>query len=166
MRLRVRLAVCALLLGASPALAQPETTVPAPSPVQRFSIDGQITMLHYPDPSKADAFWHGVLGFRKAYASAWVNIYEIAPQAYVGVLLKSRGVHKDTNGKAVTVIIMTHDLSTWYDLVEKAGAPIVRPLKVAGDPQGLTSSFMVADPEGYMVEFVTFNDAHFAASPR
>ena len=119
-----------------------------------------ITFLYYRDLARAAAFYEAVLGLPLVVQQAlpdcpdFCRIYRVAPTSYVGLVDERFGTHRADEGKAVNLSFVVDDLDGWYAHLQARGATIYRPL---GASAALAiRGFMALDPEGYTLEFETF----------
>lgn len=116
------------------------------------SIDSQVVFLYYKDVDTAAVFYEKTLGLKKTFDEGWVKIYQVSSTSYVGLVDGDRGYHKAAAGKPVMLSIVTGEVDAWYEHMTKAsGVKVLSKIKDAGNSP--TRSFLVADPEGYTVEF-------------
>lgn len=137
MRLFPVLVVAAM---AAPAAAQ---TTP--------SIDAQVTFLYYADVDAAAAFYEGVLGLEKTFDEGWVKIYRVSGEASVGLVDETRGIHRASDAKPVSLSIVTSEVDAWYAHLREAGVTITSELSAS--TQVPIRAFVAEDPGGYTVEF-------------
>ena len=130
---------------------QSAVEIPMPS-----SITGQVTFLYYEDMDAAAKFYGETLGFKETFDQGWVKFFQIADNAFVGLVDSEKGFHKASDNKPVMLSIITKDVVKWHAYIQTTDVKITSPLgSEAG--KGLVRGFMIADPAGYTVEFFQWN---------
>lgn len=120
------------------------------------NITGQVTFLYYKDMDTATSFYGETLGLKKTFDQGWVKFFQIADNAFVGLVDSEKGFHKASGNKPVMLSIITDDVVKWHAYIKMTDVKITSPLgEEAG--KGLVRGFIVTDPGGYSVEFFQWN---------
>ena len=110
-----------------------------------------ITFLYYKDIDGAVAFYRDVLGLRRVIdQGALAQIFEIAPNACVGLVDEDHGMNSWQAEKCVQICLRVPDVDAWYSYIEAAGVEGLSQMFV-NDAIGIRA-FVFNDPEGYQVE--------------
>lgn len=118
-------------------------------------IEGQITWVYTDVLEQSAAFYRDTLGLKVSRDAGTAMIFETAPNAFIGVCetFGDRVVAPD--GGMITVLVETRDqVDNWYARL------IERDANIASPPEDLPRfgiySFFCKDPNGYALEFQTF----------
>jgi hypothetical protein len=123
-------------------------------------INGAVTLFYYDDIATAARWYEEVIGFEKLIDLGWLAMFQVADQAYLGLVSAEAGSQRPIPGanKGAILSIVTTDLEKWHRRLFAAG--------VAGTGQGLeigcaglSIEFKVRDPGGYTLEFFEWLDA-------
>jgi catechol 2,3-dioxygenase-like lactoylglutathione lyase family enzyme len=117
-------------------------------------IEGMITFTYYNDLEQATEFYRETLGFKEVMNKEWVKIFKVGKDSHIGLVNAEKGYLKPQVEKTVMLSIIVEDIESWYNfLVEKK-------VKTNNPPQKSKdidmSGFLTWDPEGYVIEFLTF----------
>ncbi len=114
-------------------------------------IKANLVFLYYRDLPKAQAFYEDVLGLPRVLDYGFATIHRISPTCYVGLVDESKGMHRATEPKTVTLSFVTHEIDEWYEYLVRKNVEMRRPVR------NLTRipvrGFLAYDPEGYFLEF-------------
>lgn len=145
------LAVAALCC-ASPVGARERNQAPA--------VTGQITFLYYKDLPAAAQFYEKLLGKAPQSTPDWVRLFDLTPDATIGLVNASGGALRPSEDKPVMVTILVdgkRGVDRWYDRVRAQGIPIVEERKTTRlDAKRSIHAFMFNDPEGYRIEILSW----------
>lgn len=147
-----------------PILKQAKTVYPLRESTKvppGIGFHGSIVWLYYKDLLQMQHFYEDKVGLQMVADQGWTKIYQLSQGGFLGLVDERRGMHSFTEDKAVNVSFFMDDLDGWYAYVEKSES---LPLHAQHLEVGLESkyrSFVAYDPEGYFLEFSTFQ-AHEA----
>lgn len=142
-----------------PILDQAKTVYPLKESTKvppGIGFNGSITWLYYQDLLRMQRFYEQQMGFDLVADQGWTKIYQVSSTGFLGLVDERRGMHSFTQDKAVNVSFFMEDLDGWYAYVEKNK---YLPLHAQHLQVGLESkyrSFVGYDPEGYFLEFSSF----------
>ena len=128
-----------------------ETTVPS-----GLGFKATVLWLYYRDTEAIQSFFESKLGLNQVVDQGWAWIYQTSPSGFIGPVDETRGMHNWTEQKAVTVSFFTEDLEGWFSHVQKTGAFELRHTEISIDDEDRFHAFVGYDPEGYYLEFDTF----------
>jgi catechol 2,3-dioxygenase-like lactoylglutathione lyase family enzyme len=115
-----------------------------------------VLWLYYRDIPAMQRFFEDQFGLDMLVDQGLAQIYQTSGTGYIGLVDETRGMHRFTEDKAVTVSFLTDDLSAWMEHA-RAGAFELRSDSIeTGNPR--YRAFVGYDPEGYYLEFDTFLD--------
>lgn len=121
---------------------------------------GQITFLYYRDLPKAAAFYEKLLQVGPQATPGWVRLFPISPTAMLGLVNAEAGALRPAEDKPVMVTIVVDGAAAvdhWHDRVRALGIAIKDERKTTRlDDQRSIYAFMINDPEGYVVEILTW----------
>lgn len=142
----------AALCCASPVGARERNQTPA--------VTGQITFLYYKDLPAAAQFYEKLLGKAPQSTPDWVRLFDLTPDATIGLVNASGGALRPSEDKPVMVTILVDGMrgvDRWYDRVRAQGIPIVEERKTTRlDAKRSIHAFMFNDPEGYRIEILSW----------
>ena len=122
-------------------------------PPDNGKVELAITFFYYRDLDGAMRFYEDVMGFRLVIDQGWSKIYKIGGNAHVGLVDRSRGMHKAGTEKPVQLCIRVPDVDAWYGYCEANSVKNLSELFV-NDALGIRA-FVFDDPEGYQIEVQT-----------
>jgi catechol 2,3-dioxygenase-like lactoylglutathione lyase family enzyme len=157
--LRSILATALLAAFAGSAGLQAQASRPA-----SLGLEANITFLYYRDIPRAQRFYEDVLGLTLTVDQGYSKIYRVSPTSYVGLVDESRGLHRASEAKPVTLSFVSAQVDEWYAYLRGRGVEMVHEL--ANGTRQPTRGFVAKDPEGYYLEFETFRDDPQNASIR
>ena len=137
--------ISVILLVTAIAIAAPTKRQSLPS------IDSQVTFLYYKDVPAAARFYASTLGLERTFDQGWVQIYRVSATAYVGLVDETRGTHRVSESKPVTLSIVTNEIDAWYAHMRTSGVKLLSEL--SNSENAPIRAFLVEDPGGYTVEF-------------
>ncbi|MCP4727256.1 MAG: VOC family protein [bacterium] len=121
-----------------------------------LNIQANLVFFYYSDLEKAQRFYEEVLGFERVLDYGFATIHRISGSSFIGLVDETKGMHKTTEPKSVTLAIVTEEIGEWYEYL------VSRDVEMRGafDPkEGRPHvGFVAFDPEGYFLEFETFTD--------
>ncbi len=118
-------------------------------------IDGMITFTYYKDIEKAAEFYSETLGFDMVMNRDWVKILKVGLDSHIGLVNAEKGYLKPQKDKPVMLSIFVEDIDKWYNILEEKSVKTNHPPQKSGDID--MRGFLTWDPEGYIVEFLTFD---------
>ncbi len=113
-----------------------------------------ITFTYYSDIEKAAKFYGETLGFEEVMNKNWVKIYKLGQDSHIGLVDENMGHLKPAEEKPVMLSVIVEDVHQIYKTLEKKGVKTNHPPQSSGDLD--MKGFLVTDPEGYVIEFLTF----------
>lgn len=119
-----------------------------------LNVQANHLFLYYKDLAKAQKFYEEILGLKRVLDYGFASIHQISATTYVGLVDESRGMHKSTEPKTVTLSFITNEVDDWYQYLTKKGVQMHHPL--ADATRHPTRGFVALDSEGYFLEFETF----------
>lgn len=121
-----------------------------------YNIQANLVFFYYPDLDEAEKFYGETIGLKKVLDYGFAKIYQISQSSYIGLVDETRGMHKPTEPKTVTLAFVTNEIDEWYAYLQEQGVKIRNPL---GDAtRHPTRGFVALDPAGYFLEFERFLD--------
>lgn len=118
-------------------------------------IEGMITFTYYHDIEKVAEFYRDTLGFKEVMNRDWVKIYKVGSDSHIGLVDAEKGYLKPMESKPVMLSVFVEDVDYWYNTLSEKGVETNHPPKKSGDID--MRGFLVSDPEGYVIEFLTFD---------
>ena len=115
-----------------------------------------IVWFYYNDLDAIQRFYEDVMGFDLIVDQGWTKIYPIGPAGFFGLVDQSRGMHRSTEQKGVTLSLITGDIDGWFGYVAGRGDIELRHESVVSEEP--YRAFVAYDPEGYFLEWDVFND--------
>lgn len=137
--------------------ARPLSAGDSPVPAGR-GVKATVLWLYYRDLAAAQRFYEQQLGFDLIVDQGWTKIYRTSASGFIGLVDESRGMHRATEKKGVTVSFFTQDIDGWFAHVKNRQTFALRSDAVHPDPDGRFRAFVGYDPEGYFLEFDVFLD--------
>ncbi len=118
-------------------------------------IHASNAFYYYTDLKKAWTFYRDILGFETVADYGFAKIMRVAQSSYLTLVDAESGMHNVEEPKSVTLAMVTEQVTGWYDYLTASGVPIHRKHEIcAGSPH---DGFVALDPEGYFLEFESFN---------
>lgn len=144
-----------------PQLQKLETITTPPSQAtslpEGLGFNATITWLYYKDIPAMETFYQEVLGLQLIADQGWAKIYQSSKSGYIGLVDERRGMHQHTSKKAVNVSFIIKDLEGWFAYVNENKSFELRSVEIGIGPENKYNAFVGYDPEGYYMEFDTFN---------
>jgi catechol 2,3-dioxygenase-like lactoylglutathione lyase family enzyme len=139
-----------------PLLAQAPSIRPAGRP-KELGIKATILWMYYKDMAAIQKFYEEVMGFEQVVDQGWAKIYANSKTGFIGPVDETKGMHRSTEKKGVTVSWFTTNVDAWFEYLK--GQESFR-LRTPGilDESGKVRVFVGYDPEGYFLELDTFLD--------
>jgi catechol 2,3-dioxygenase-like lactoylglutathione lyase family enzyme len=123
--------------------------------MQDFGIRATNLFLYYKDLDRAEEFYTRTLGFEKVADYQMAKILRLTADSYLILVDATKGMHTAAEPKTVAIALLTDKLEEWHSYLASKGVSSNRPF--AKRPGGPHDGFVVADPEGYLLEFEWFN---------
>ena len=120
-----------------------------------LKIEGMITFTYYKDIEKAAEFYGNTLGFIQVMNHDWVKIYKVGKDSHIGLVNAEKGYLKPQEEKPVMLSVFVEEVDDWYKKLEDKGVKTNHPPKKSDDMD--MRGFLTWDPEGYVIEFLTFD---------
>jgi catechol 2,3-dioxygenase-like lactoylglutathione lyase family enzyme len=121
---------------------------------RNLDIKANHIFLYYKNLAKAQEFYEETLGLKRVLDYGFASIHQISPTSYIGLVDETRGMHKATEPKTVTLSFITEEIDAWYQYLTGKDVPMHHHLRNA--TRHPTRGFVAYDPEGYFLEFETF----------
>lgn len=125
---------------------------------ENLGFHSTITWLYYKDVLGMQNFCEDIMGFELVADQGWTKIYKVSETGFIGLVDERRGMHKFTEEKAVTVSFILDDLDSWFEYVKNQEPFELRSDQISSGPDDKYRAFVGFDPEGYFLEFDTFQD--------
>jgi predicted enzyme related to lactoylglutathione lyase len=122
-------------------------------------LDQQITFLYTHDLEAASKFYADCLGLEMVLDQGLCRIFRVTESAFLGVCACREG--RAVAPAGVVVSLVTADVDGWYDRLHAAGVTIDAPPRYS--EKFRVYGFFAHDPEGYRVEFQSFDRPDWAA---
>jgi len=119
-------------------------------------INYPITWFYYSDLDAVMPFYQETLGLRLWLDQGWAKIFEIGPNAYVGLVDEAKGSVKASEDKPVLLTFVVDDVDEWHQDLEQAGVDNLTTPTLHEDIG--VYCFFLEDPAGYMIEIQKFVD--------
>jgi len=119
------------------------------------SIEGMITFTYYKDIEKAAEFYGEKLGFKMVMGREWVKIFKVGKDSHIGLVDSEKGYLKPQEEKPVMLSVFVENVDEWYKMLKEKGVKTNHPPQKSGDID--MRGFLTWDPEGYVIEFLTFD---------
>ena len=123
--------------------------------LEDFGIQATYLHWYYRDLEQAQAFYSQKLGLNVVEESEAQVVLQVAGDSFLVLNSLASSEYSGQEPKSVALALLTDDLQTWYDHLQKEKVEIKYPLKVK--PGGPHDGFVALDPEGYLLEFETFH---------
>lgn len=123
--------------------------------MKNFGIDATNLFLYYKDLDRATQFYTKTLGMELLADYTMARILRITSDSYLILVDATKGMHTADEPKTVALALLTNQLEQWYNYLKEEGVTIKYDYKPkAGSAH---DGFVAVDPEGYLLEFETFN---------
>ena len=121
---------------------------------ETLNIKASNVFLYYENLSRAQEFYEEILGLKRVLDYGFATIHQISPTTNVSLVDETRGMHKTTQPKTVTLSFITEEIDAWYQFLIGKDVQMHHPLGNA--TRHPTRGFVAYDTEGYFLEFETF----------
>jgi catechol 2,3-dioxygenase-like lactoylglutathione lyase family enzyme len=122
-----------------------------------LGIKATILWMYYKDVAAIETFYGGVMGFERVADQGWAKIYRSSPTGFIGPVDESKGMHRFTKEKGVTVSFFVSDVDSWFTYLKGQESFVLRTPQIL-DESGKVRVFVGYDRENYFVELDTFLD--------
>ncbi len=142
-----------------PVLAATETLFPEPGASNvppGLGFKSTVVWFYYRDMDRIQRFYEDVMGFDMIVDQGWTKIYRVGPTGYFGLVDETRGMHRYTEQKGVTMSFLTDSIDLWFDYLANRGDVEMRHEAIVEEEP--YRAFVAYDPEGYYLEWDVFND--------
>ncbi len=139
-----------------PLLAQARSIRTAVRP-RELSIKATVLWMYYKDMEAIQRFYEDVMGFEQVVDQGWAKIYANSKTGFIGPVDETRGMHRFTEDKGVTVSWFTTNVDAWFEHLKAQKSFRLRTPEIL-DESGKVRVFVGYDPENYFLEFDTFLD--------
>ncbi|MBT5874738.1 MAG: VOC family protein [Candidatus Latescibacteria bacterium] len=135
-----------------------------PDPEQKHTVpDGLgfktlVVWGYYKDMAGIKAFYENVIGMEMIVDQGWTYIYPSSPSTYIGLVDESRGMHKFTEDKGVTISFFTDNIAGWYEYLSSENRIKMKSESLSEEENGRFTAFVGYDPANYYLEFDQFNE--------
>jgi predicted enzyme related to lactoylglutathione lyase len=119
-------------------------------------IQGNLVFFYYKDLGEAEKFYSELLGLKKVLDYGFAKIFHISRSTFIGLVDETKGMHKASEPKTVTLSFVTKEIDAWYQYLKSKGVKMRGAIKNAS--RHPTRGFVAYDPEGYFLEFERFLD--------
>ena len=120
----------------------------------KFNIKANMVFFYYKDLNKAVNFYENTLGLHRVLDYGFAKAFQVSKTSLVCLVDETKGMHKTSEPKTVTLSIITLQVDEWYEHLKSRGVKIHSPLKESSRIP--IKGFVALDSEGYFLEFQTF----------
>ena len=120
----------------------------------KFNIKANMVFFYYKDLDKAVDFYENVLGLTRVLDYGFAKAFQVSRTSLVCLVDETKGMHKTTEPKTVTLSIITQQVDEWYANLKSKGVKIHSALQESSRIP--IKGFVALDSEGYFLEFQTF----------
>jgi len=162
----------ALALGAAACLAAcrtapPRTTVRDPlsntlpakqtgsRTLRDYGVRANNLFFYYKDLERATVFYQQTLGMELVADYQMARIFRMTADSYLILVDATKGMHTADEPKSVALALLTDQLTEWHAYLATKGIAPRSPFSLK--PGRAHDGFVIADPEGYLLEFERFN---------
>ena len=128
---------------------------PDATQIERPDVIATNAFFYYDDVDVAWRFYQDTLGFETVVDYGFAKILRIAESSYLTVVKAEEGMHSADEPKTVVLKLVTDELNRWYEYAVEEG--ILGLSRYSGGRTTPRNSFIIDDPEGYVLEFVRYN---------
>jgi catechol 2,3-dioxygenase-like lactoylglutathione lyase family enzyme len=119
-----------------------------------LGIQANMLFFYYQNPGEAEKFYRDILGLEVVLDYDFAKVLKVSKTLYLGLVDESKGMHRASESKTVTLSTVTAEIDGWYEYLLNRGVLMHSPLS---DSSRLPiRGFVALDPEGYFLEFETF----------
>jgi len=122
----------------------------------QFNIKANMIFFYYTDLDRAAEFYEKILGLPKVLDYGFAKAFQLSQTSYVCLVDETKGMHRASEPKTVTLSIITQEVDGWYQYLKKRGVKIHSPLSESSRLP--IKGFVALDSEGYYLEFETFQE--------
>lgn len=119
-------------------------------------IQANMVFLYYKNLPAAIDFYEKVLGLMPVLDYGFAKAFRISKSSFVCLVDETKGMHKTSEPKTVTLSFITGEVDAWYKYLKTKGVKIHSPLK--SSTRIPIRGFVACDVEGYLLEFETFRE--------
>jgi catechol 2,3-dioxygenase-like lactoylglutathione lyase family enzyme len=119
-------------------------------------IQANMVFLYYKNLPAAIEFYEKVLGLMPVLDYGFAKAFRISNSSFVCLVDETKGMHKTSEPKTVTLSFITEEVDAWYKYLTAKGVKIRSPLK--SSTRIPIRGFVAYDVEGYLLEFETFRE--------
>ncbi len=120
-----------------------------------FGIRASNLFLYYKDLERATTFYQQTLGMELVADYQMARIFRMTTDSYLILVDAAKGMHTADEPKSVALALLTNQLEAWHAYLASRGLSPKSPFTVR--PGRAHDGFVIADPEGYLLEFERFN---------
>ncbi len=124
-------------------------------PGSRPGMTAMNAFYYYDDVDKAWTFYRDTLGLETVVDYGFAKILRLAESSYLTVVDAAEGMHSSDEPKRVTLHLITDELNRWHTHFLRLGLQV--DYEGLDTQDGVPSSFVVRDAEGYALRFVRYN---------
>lgn len=120
-----------------------------------FGIQGSNLYYYYEDLAGATSFYTKTLGLKLVNDTGTTKTVQMADDSYLTLVDAAVGQPYANEPKTVALALLTNQLDEWVAYLKKQDVDIRSGYN--SDVSRAHNSFVIADPEGYLLEFERFN---------
>jgi catechol 2,3-dioxygenase-like lactoylglutathione lyase family enzyme len=120
-----------------------------------FGVRASNLFLYYKDLDRATAFYQHTLGMELVADYDMARIFRMTADSYLVLVDATKGMHTADEPKSVALALLTDQLTEWHAYLATKGIAPRSPFSLK--PGRAHDGFVIADPEGYLLEFERFN---------
>ena len=122
----------------------------------QHTIKANMIFFYYKNLDKAVAFYEKIMGLPEVLDYGFAKAFQLSQTSYLCLVDESKGMHRASEPKTVTLSIITQEVDGWYQYLKEAGVKIHSPLSESSRLP--IKGFVALDSEGYYLEFETFKE--------
>ena len=143
-----------ILTNAAIHAAQPEGKTKMTDRPETLDITANITFFYYKDLDKAVEFYEKTMGLERILDYGFAKAYRVSHSTILCLVDETKGMHKTTEPKTVTIAFMTKNIDEWYHYLHGQGVKTRNPVR--NSKRLPIRGFIAYDPGGYYLEFSSF----------
>jgi catechol 2,3-dioxygenase-like lactoylglutathione lyase family enzyme len=124
---------------------------------KELGIKATVLWMYYKDMDAIQRFYEDVMGFEQVVDQGWAKIYASSKTGFIGPVDETKGMHRFTQDKGVTVSWFTANVDAWFEYLKAQKSFRLRTPEIL-DESGKVRVFVGYDPENYFLELDTFLD--------
>ena len=128
-----------------------------PTRPENLRIRATVLWLYFDDMPRIERFYIDLLGTGVIVDQGWAKVLRASTSGFIGLVDGSRGLHRATERKGVTVSFFTDDLEGWFQRTPRIDGFELRTPEIT-DESDRVRVFVGYDPEGYFLEWDEFLD--------